>query len=357
MVGGLPASIATDWIQAVAIMIFVAVIVVVIFKQATFTRDDWDEVSVWSDQGFDAAVALCFSIFSAEVFNLAFWQRIYASRDTRQLRIGFCVGGGTISLLTLLFGIGGLVLKANDIRENRDGVGTPIYVPAFTFFQVLDMPDTEKWLRVLIFVLALCMIASSADSFQTAITSVVSREVSRYEFSQTTSLVIGELVVVAVNVPAMLFAVHATKDNPPDFSGLAVKLTDLFGMADILTITLAVPILSGVGKYVTTKGCIAGMSSGILFIMVWGWIEFGTFMAGLEMITMMCFGNTEVEVEGYSTFSCGPWYAWRSPIMFSMIPVVTGVVTYFVSWMGRSYELLESIDRKLQRGEPTMTSL
>lgn len=341
MVGGLPASIATDWIQAVAIMLFVAVIVISVFTQASFDKGDWDEVSVWSDQGFDAFVSLCFSIFSAEVFNLAFWQRIYASRDTRQLRIGFCVGGGVISLLTLLFGIGGLVLKANDLRENREGFGAPIYVPAFTFFQVLDMPGTTKGLRALIYVLALCMIASCADSFQTAITSVISREVQRHQLSQRTNLLLGELLVVAVNIPAMLFAIHAANDVNDNFDGLAVKLTDLFGMADILTITLVVPLLSGLWPFVTSKGCLAGMFSGILFVVVWGWVEFGTFMAGLEMVTLMCFGNTEVAPKGYSQFACGPWYAWRSPIMFSMVPVVTAVVTYLVSWMERCYELLQ----------------
>lgn len=292
-------------------------------------------------------MSLCFSIFGAEVFNLAFWQRIYASRDTRQLRIGFCVGGGTISLLTFLFGVGGLVLKANNLRETRDGVGSPIAVPAFTFFEVLDMPGTGKWLRVLIYVLALCMIASCADSFQTAITSVVSRELRRHKMTQKSSLLVGELLVVGVNVPAMFFAIYSANDNAKA-DGLAVKLTDLFGMADVLTITLVVPLLSGLWPYVTTKGCLAGLMSGILFILVWGWVEFGTFMAGLEMITLMCFGNTQVEPSGYSAYACGPWYARRSPIMFSTIPLVTGAATYLVSWMERCHELLTRLNARLE---------
>merc|ERR1712096_464218 len=114
-----------------------------------------------------------------------------------------------ISFLTLLFGFSCLILKANDIRQNRDGQGTPIYVPAFTFFETLDMPDTANDIRALIFVLAVCMIASCADSFQTAITSVISREVQRYKLSSTKALLVGELLVVAVNIPAMFFAIHA----------------------------------------------------------------------------------------------------------------------------------------------------
>jgi len=118
-------------------------------------------------------------------------------------------------------------------------------------------------------------------------------------------------------------------------------------MADILTVTLVVPLFAGLWPFVTTKGCLAGMFSGILFIMIWGWVEYGTFMAGMEMITLMCFGNTEVAPKGYSPYACGPWYAWRSPIMFTMIPLTTLVVTYGLSWMERMWEMTTKIYSKL----------
>merc|ERR1719282_774008 len=163
-------------------MAFVIIVCVVLLTQVSITSDDFKKVSEGNDVGFDVFVSLQFSIFSAEVLNLAFWQRIYAAKDVRNLRIGFLLGGGIISLLTLLFGISCLVLKANDMRQNRDGEGSPIFVPAFTFFETLDMPDTTEGLRALIFVLAVCMIASCADSFQTAITSVIARSAEASAF-------------------------------------------------------------------------------------------------------------------------------------------------------------------------------
>merc|ERR1712125_199438 len=108
MIGGLPASIATDWIQAVSIMIFVIIVCLVLFTQVSISGDDFKAVSQGSDAGFDAFVSLQFSIFSAEVLNLAFWQRIYAAKDVKNLRIGFLVGAGMISFLTLLFGFSSL---------------------------------------------------------------------------------------------------------------------------------------------------------------------------------------------------------------------------------------------------------
>lgn len=150
------------------------------------------------------------------------------------------------------------------------------------------------------------------------------------------SLVLGEILVVIVNIPAMLFAIHAAKDVNETFTGLAVKLTDLFGMADIFTITLVVPLFAGLWKFVTPNGCLAGLFMGVFYILLWGWVEFGSFVAGFSNLTMMCWG-VDVKPQGYSPYACGPWYAWRSAILFSTIPLVTFVSTYTVSWMENIY--------------------
>merc|ERR1712151_157412 len=118
--------------------------------------------------------------------------------------------------------------------------------------------------------------------------------------------------------------------------------------ADIITIILVVPIFSGLSNFVTTKGCLLGIFSGLSFVVVWGWVEFGTFMAGLEMVTLMCFGNTDVQPEGYSPYACGPWYAWRSAIIFVCVPIVTAIFTYGMSYIERLYEKITKIYAKLE---------
>jgi len=310
MIGGLPASIMTDWLQAVAIMAFVVIICVTLFTDVHFPYSDFKEVSKGKDAGWDAFVALCISIFGAEVFNLAFWQRIYAAKDTRNLRIGFLVGAGMVSFITFIFGLSSLLLKANDMRQNREcpPEGTPIYVPAFTFFEVLDMPDTTGFTRALVFLLAVCTITSCADSFQTAITSVVSKEVERW------------------------------------------KLGDIKGL--VLTITLVVPLFGGLWGFVTTNGCLAGMLSGLFYIILWGWVEFGTFVAGFTNLTLQCFGNEGVQPQGYSPYACGPWYARRSAMLFTTIPLVTFVVTYTVSWMENVYVKVSKVCEQIAPQEP-----
>jgi Na+/proline symporter len=351
MIGGLPASIITDWIQATAILIFVVIICITLFTQVHFSDKDWTEVSKGKDAGWDAFAALCFSIFGAEVFNLAFWQRIYAARDEREVKKGFLAGAGLVSFVTFIFGLCGLLLKANDMRQNAEcpPEGSPIVVPAFTFFEILDMPDTTQFTRTLVFILSVCTITSCADSFQTAITSVISREVVEYKLDPMKALVLGEILVVIVNIPAMFFAIHAAKDTD-SMDGLAVKLTDLFGMADIFTITLVVPLFSGLWQFVTPNGCLAGMFMGIFYIILWGWVEFGTFVAGFSNLTMMCWG-VDVKPQGYSPYACGPWYAWRSAMLFSTIPLVTFVITYGVSWMENMYTKVNMICDQLKENK------
>mmetsp|Transcript_23657 Transcript_23657/g.74959 ORF Transcript_23657/g.74959 Transcript_23657/m.74959 type:complete len:580 (+) Transcript_23657:85-1824(+) len=348
MLGGFPASIVTDWIQAGCILCLVLGVCVAVWGWVDIKSEHWEKVSVGSDRGFEMAVSLCFAVFGAEVFNLAFWQRIYAAKDDKELRIGFIVGAALVSFLTFLFGLTGMLLKAQDL--GRTCPHNPI--PAFVFFEVLEMPQapgserTNKGIRVLMYMLVVTMIASNADSFQTAITSTISRFLQQQKWSALKNVLAAEAFVLIVNIPAILFAVHSARDNS-GADGLAVKLTDLFSMADILTITLVVPLFSGLWPYVTAYGSVVGMCSGLLFIVAWGWFEFGTFMGGLEMITMMCFGNTKPPPSENGAPGCG-FYSSRAAVMFPLLPVVTGAFTFLVSHMERSWRKLSDTQRALE---------
>jgi len=337
--GGLPASIMTDQIQAIAIVIIVIIISVFAFGEVDINGERFEKrVSIWSDRGFEMAWSLCFAVFGAEVFNLAFWQRVFAARDDRALRVGFGVGTFLLASLTFLFGLVGMHLKAQD--ESRPPAERTIFVPAFTLFQINTMEDSSDGIRMLLFVLALCMITSCVDSFQIGITSVLSRFMQKKQVAYTTALVVGVCMTILVNIPAVWLAHHSATDVNENFDGLAVKLTDLFSMADIVTITVVVPVFAGLWPFATSNGCLFGMFSGISTVIVWGWVEFGNFISGLEMITMMCFGNTpqpdppEVDSEGTPYPACG-FYSKRSPMIFTVIVVITFVVTMTVSWMER----------------------
>jgi len=335
--GGLPASIMTDQIQALAILIIVIIVSIFVFTEVDYDDKVWEEnSSVWTDRGFEMGCSLCFAVFGAEVFNLAFWQRVFMAKDDQALRIGIGAGTFMLVILTFLFGLVGLLLKAQD--ESLPEASQTIFVPAFTLFQINTMKSSSAFIRMLMFILAVCMITSCVDSFQIGITSVLSRFLQKNNVRYTIALAIGVCMTVIVNIPAVALAQFAATDTNEEFNGLAVKLTDLFSMADIVTITTVVPVFSGLGGFATTNGCLLGMFSGMATVIVWGWVEFGTFIAGLEMITMMCFGDTpkpsELDAQGAPYPACG-FYSKRAPMIFPTILVVTFIVTYTVSWMER----------------------
>jgi len=338
--GGLPASILTDQLQAVAILILVVAVCFPLWGWVDVDEQSWRQVAVWNDRGFEMVISLSLGVFSAEVLNLAFWQRVYAAKDAWNLRVGFLIGGLLVSLLTFIFGLSGMLLQAQNIKLNN-GVST-ISVPAFTFFEIYEMEQCTKPFKLMIFILTMCMIASCADSFQTGMNSVISRSLIRAKLGATKSLIIGQVFLVALNVPCIIFASIAVRDVNENFDGLAVKITDLFSMADIVTITLVIPLFSGLWKFTTSRGCLAGMASGMLTIGIWGWIEFGNFMGGAEMVTMMCFGNHKPEATDDGAPGCG-FYARRAAMIFPLILLVTFVVTMVVSWMDQTFDMLTKI--------------
>merc|ERR1712241_627362 len=176
----------------------------------------------------------------------------------------------------------------------------------------------------------------------------------------TKALAIGVALTCLVNVPAVIFAWVASNDWVTDdigipIGGLAVTITNLFSMADIVTITVLVPVMSGLWKFTTTWGCLLGMASGMCTILVWGWAEFGAFSAGFEMITMMCFGshNTQTslqDVNGDSYYTCG-FYSQRAGMLFATILVVTFVVTMVVSWMQLNAEVMWQLQKQFPKRE------
>ena len=76
-----------------------------------------DNASGWFSEGFEALVTLWIAIISAELFNQGAWQRVFAAKTDRDMRIGFGVGGFMIFLLMLFFGIMGMIAYARD-RES-----------------------------------------------------------------------------------------------------------------------------------------------------------------------------------------------------------------------------------------------
>jgi len=145
---------------------------------------------------------------------------------------------------------------------------------------------------------------------------------------------LGQSFVVIVNIPAIIFAHEATKDVL-----LGLDVINLFLVADLLTLSIAVPVFAGLGTVATQNGALAGCFSGFVTIMAFGWFEFSTFKAGLEMFTLMAFGNIKPDDYGLG--------ASRTCIIFFVLPFITGCVTIAVSWCERILEYLKALQKQV----------
>jgi hypothetical protein len=292
----------------------------------------WNKASVWSDKGFEAFITLILAILGAELFNMGTWQRVYAAKDTRSLCKGLVFGAVLIFPTMMLFGIVGILAEAQDQSRNQPS----LVIKALAFFDLLRAQSIV--IVYLAFALGICMVASSVDSLQTGLLSVISQEITRLQWSPMALTLLGQLFVLIVNVPAIIFAHEATKDVM-----LGLDVINLFLVADLLTLSIAVPVFLGLGSVATQNGALAGCFAGFVTIMAFGWFEFGTFKAGLEMFTLMAFGNVQPLEYGLG--------ASRTCIIFFALPIITGFVTIAVSWCERVLEYLRAITKFGEKSE------
>jgi len=218
---GLPGSIWTDRLQGVIMVIFIIVTIIACFGGLHIAEGKWSEVSTWSDKGFESLVTLILAVLGAGLFNMGTWQRVYAAESVGALRKGCAFGAVLIFLTMFLFGLAGMLAEAQD----RSRPESTLVIKALAFFDLLTSQGSG--IQGLVFALALCMVASSVDSLQTGLISVLSKDILGTTLTQVQSLIVGQMFLVAVNVPAIIMAFESTKD--PALGG---NIINLFLVAD-----------------------------------------------------------------------------------------------------------------------------
>jgi SSS family solute:Na+ symporter len=101
---GLPASIVTDKFQGLMMMglVFLLTITVCAVPENRISSEQFALASNWTADGFYALIILIIAIISAELFNQATWQRVWAAKDTPSLRKGFGIGSLLIFFLMMV---------------------------------------------------------------------------------------------------------------------------------------------------------------------------------------------------------------------------------------------------------------
>ena len=258
VIGGLRASLATDRWQAWLLVALLIIVSGVAFNYLPDMPTTSSMPSVPLGEALGVALTLVIAVTAANLFHQGYWQRVWAAQDANSLGRGAWLGGGmTVAVVMVIGGLGMLAAMS----------GVELGNPPMPFFALLG--NAPSWLGLVALVLAVTLVASSVDTLQNAIASLL---VSQHE-QQGRSLTTARWLTVALMVPVVVIALQ----------GLSVLR--LFLVADLLCAAIVVPVLLGLWRRMSAVAAIAGGLAGLLGAVLPGWVANGSLAAGLMAAT------------------------------------------------------------------------
>jgi Na+/proline symporter len=185
--------------------------------------------------GWPVAVTLVIAVTAANMFHQGYWQRVWAARNDRTLGRGVVLGVVTTVPIVAVLGYLGIAAAAR---------GVVLGSPPVPFFALLGGGPT--WLGVVVLVLAISLVASSVDTLESGLASLVTAE------RPSTTLPQARMVTVALMVPAVVVAVRG------------YSVLQLFLIADLLCAATVVPALLSLWSRATSTAALVGAAAGLI---------------------------------------------------------------------------------------------
>jgi solute:Na+ symporter, SSS family len=257
--GGLPASLATDRWQAWLVLALGVVLALAAAGDADGPagRVRASEEAASLRVGAETFAVLVLAVVAANLFHQGFWQRTWAARDDRALVRGALGGALLIVPVVLLAGLAGMLAAA----------GEPLQEPSLALFGLVSGLGTP--LLALVVVLALCLVASSVDTLQNALTALAAGA-SRGRLG----LRGARLATIALTVPAAAIALEG------------VSVLRLFLVADLLAATIALPVVLGLWRRTTRGAVLVGAVAGVAAVIAAGAAKSGSLVDGARLLTL-----------------------------------------------------------------------
>jgi len=221
------------------------------------------------------------------------------------MRKGFAIGSLMVFLLMMFFGIMGMIAYAKD-PISYDTFAKFAYL---SFFDLLE-PLPKGW-HIIVLLLVTALAASSVDSLQNGIASLVAADVLKLGWNPKW---VARLFILLVNIPAIWMA------------SIKYDVIALFLVADLVCATSVLPVFLGLQttdygilKAPTELGAFLGCVSGIVTVLINGKVNqadgglFDYFWLKNEAICALCGSKTMVS--------------------FIITPIVSGILTYVFSYL------------------------
>ena len=226
--GGLRASIFTDIVQSVIILVLFLISVIYL---NSFTGDQFSFEFVAQKNShllssnyvpnYTAGLTFFIAVAATNLFHQGNWQRVYAAKNNEILKKSLLISFIVIIPIVLFMGFSGLVAVSVDSNV----------IPDLGFFSLL-LKDQNKFLSIIIIILGLSLTISTVDTLVNAISSLVIVDAkATFNFSKNTDyLKLSKYFIIVLSFVAFIVASKG-------FSVLYLfLLADLFCCAFVLTV-------------------------------------------------------------------------------------------------------------------------
>lgn len=287
-VGGLKCCIVTDVVQA--IIISTMLVPLVFYLLSTQPMSVWLSQSYIDVPSVVAGGVLILSVWPIFLIDQGIWQRVWAARSVEDMKKGMMMAGIMAGMSVLLFGIAGLVCISADDAEK----GGSLFAYAAS---QLPLP----WVIILC-IMALSCVTSSVDTYQSAIISLIGRDLKIRNLSFNWA----RLALVVINIPAVFLALNQ------------VPIITLFMLTNMACSVLAGPFLLSLHPRTTSCGFLGGLLSALLVLLC---CALGFSVAdGGKFIDFSFFAPNDVSTVRYL-------------VTFALVPMSGAAGTAVISWI------------------------
>jgi len=226
--GGLRASIFTDTVQSVIVLVLflISVIYLTSFSGNQFSfefiaQKNSHLLSSSYVPNYTAGLTFFIAVAATNLFHQGNWQRVYAAKNNEILKKSLLISFIAIIPIVLFMGFSGLVAVSVD----------PNVIPDLGFFSLL-LKDQNKFLSIIIIILGLSLTISTVDTLVNAISSLVIVDAkATFNFNKNTDyLKLSKYFIIVLSFVVFIVASKG-------FSVLYLfLLADLFCCAFVLTV-------------------------------------------------------------------------------------------------------------------------
>ncbi len=250
--GGLRASMTTDRWQAWLLLALLALVGAVAMQRLPEATATGAMPGIPASAALGVALTLVLAVTAANLFHQGYWQRVWAAESDAALARGAVLGGlATIAVVAVIGGLGIVTVMS----------GADVGSPPIPFFAMLR--EAPGWLALPALLLALTLVASSVDTLQNAIASLLVTE------KRGLSLASARWLTVALMLPVVWVALQGN------------SVLRLFLIADLLCATAVVPVLLGLWSRMSAVAAIAGALAGLVGTVLPGWLDTGSLQQGI----------------------------------------------------------------------------